>query len=183
MTARSLFQTALALAVSLAVGCQKKPDASGTAGKGGGPVPVNIGEAVKKDMPLDLRAIGNVEPVATVDVKAQVGGELIEVNFKEEQDVKKGDLQQLAADLRLDLDGRHRLDIADGAEIERHVFSHRLADVDRHRPAAPARCPGGVGLFLAARQREGEYEGSLKNEACSHVVRSVLRSSSGAPAK
>ena len=92
MTARSIFQTALALALVLAAGCQKKPDAAGAAGKGGGPVPVNIGEAVRKDMPVDLRAIGNVEPVATVDVKAQVGGELLEVNFKEGQDVKRGDL-------------------------------------------------------------------------------------------
>ena len=92
MTAHSIFQTALALALVLAAGCQKKPDAAGAAGKGGGPVPVNIGEAVKKDMPLDLRAIGNVEPVATVEVKAQVGGELLEVNFKEGQDVKRGDL-------------------------------------------------------------------------------------------
>ena len=91
MTARFIFQTALVLALALA-GCQKKPDAAGAAGRGGGPVPVNIGEAVKKDMPLDLRAIGNVEPVATVEVKAQVGGELLEVNFKEGQDVKKGDL-------------------------------------------------------------------------------------------
>ncbi len=92
MTARSIFQTALALALALAAGCQKKPNAAGAAGKGGGPVPVNIGEAVRKDMPLDLRAIGNVEPVATVEVKAQVGGELLEVNFKEGQDVKRGDL-------------------------------------------------------------------------------------------
>ena len=92
MTIRPIFHIALALALAPAVGCQKKPDAAGAAGKGGGPVPVNIGEAVQKDMPLDLRAIGNVEPVATVDVKAQVGGELIEVNFKEGIDVKRGDL-------------------------------------------------------------------------------------------
>ena len=92
MTARSIFQTTLALALALMAGCQKKPGAAGAPGRGGGPVPVNVGEAVRKDMPVDLRAIGNVEPVATVDVKAQVGGELIEVNFKEGQDVKKGDL-------------------------------------------------------------------------------------------
>ena len=92
MTARSIFQTALALLLVLPAGCRKKPDAAGAAGRGGGPVPVNVGEAVKKDMPVDLRAIGNVESMATVEVKAQVGGELLEVNFKEGQDVKKGDL-------------------------------------------------------------------------------------------
>ena len=80
----------LTLAIALAGGCSKKPAA---AGRGpGGPVPVNVGDVVKKDMPVDLRAIGNVEAIATVGIKAQVGGELLEVNFKEGQDVKKGDL-------------------------------------------------------------------------------------------
>ena len=82
----------LCLAIALASGCSKKPDAAG-AGRGpGGPVPVNVGDVVRKDMPVDLRAIGNVEAIATVGIKAQVGGELLEVNFKEGQDVKKGDL-------------------------------------------------------------------------------------------
>ena len=94
MTARTYFQTVTAavLVLALSAGCQRKSDPAGSTGKGGGPVPVNVGEAVRKDMPVDLRAIGNVESVATVDVKAQVGGELIEVNFKEGQDVKRGDL-------------------------------------------------------------------------------------------
>ena len=55
-------------------------------------MPVNVGVAVTKDVPVELRGIGNVESVATVEVKAQVGGELIEVNFREGQEVKKGDL-------------------------------------------------------------------------------------------
>ena len=85
------FLIPVVLLASLA-GCSKKDGvAGGPAGKGG-PVPVNVGEALKKDMPLDLRAIGNVESMATMEVKAQVGGELLEVNFKEGQDVKKGDL-------------------------------------------------------------------------------------------
>ncbi len=91
MILRPHFFLALAAAFSLLPGCQKKPAAS-AAGKPAAPVPVNVGEAVRKDMPVELRAIGNVEPVATVEVKAQVGGELIEVNFKEGQDVKRGDL-------------------------------------------------------------------------------------------
>jgi multidrug efflux system membrane fusion protein len=70
-------------------GCGRTPPA---AAKGGGPVPVNVGTAVKKDMPLDLRAIGNVESIATVEITAQVSGELIDVGFAEGQDVKKGDL-------------------------------------------------------------------------------------------
>lgn len=43
-------------------------------------------------MPIDLRTIGNVEAIATVEIKAQVGGELLSVHFAEGQEVKKGDL-------------------------------------------------------------------------------------------
>lgn len=56
------------------------------------PVPVVVAEAVQKTVPVQVRTIGNVEPYATVSIKARVGGELQQVNFKEGQDVKKGDL-------------------------------------------------------------------------------------------
>lgn len=79
----------LLLAAVPFTGCRPKPPA---AAKGGGPVPVNVATAAKKDMPLDLRAIGNVESIATVEITAQVSGELIDVAFQEGQDVKKGDL-------------------------------------------------------------------------------------------
>jgi multidrug efflux system membrane fusion protein len=76
----------------LLAGCNKPKPTAGGSSRGGGPVPVQVGEAVKKDVPVDLRAIGNVEAINTVAVKAQVGGELLEVNFHEGQEVKKGDL-------------------------------------------------------------------------------------------
>jgi membrane fusion protein, multidrug efflux system len=80
-----------ALAFASLGGCRKKNDAA-TGAATIDPVPVQIGEVRKKDMPVELRAIGNVEAIATVEIKAQVGGELLEVNFEEGQDVKKGDL-------------------------------------------------------------------------------------------
>ncbi len=55
-------------------------------------VPVIVGTAVEKTMPVQLRAIGNVQAYSTVSVKAQVEGELLTVHFKEGQEVKKGDL-------------------------------------------------------------------------------------------
>jgi len=54
--------------------------------------PVTVGTVVQKSVPLQLRAIGNVEAYAVVFVKSQVGGELAKVYFREGQDVKKGDL-------------------------------------------------------------------------------------------
>jgi len=56
------------------------------------PPPVIVGVATKKTVPVELRAIGNVQPYSTVMVKSKVGGELVRVHFIEGQDVKKGDL-------------------------------------------------------------------------------------------
>ena len=56
------------------------------------PVPVTIATVTGKSVPLQVRAIGNVETYSTVGVKSQIGGLLVRVHFKEGQDVKKGDL-------------------------------------------------------------------------------------------
>src|SRR3954466_3817865 len=83
----------LLILLGLGAGCSKKqaPQPGGAGGKGTA-IPVNVGEVIKKEMPVDLPAIGSVEAIATVAIKAQVGGELTEVNFEEGQEVKKDDL-------------------------------------------------------------------------------------------
>lgn len=55
-------------------------------------IPVTASAAAKKDMPVQVRVIGNVQPLSTVSVKAQIQGELTGVNFKDGQEVRKGDL-------------------------------------------------------------------------------------------
>jgi multidrug efflux system membrane fusion protein len=55
-------------------------------------VPVTVGAVVRKPVPVQVRAIGNVEAYSTVGIKSQVGGALMRVHFKEGQDVNKGDL-------------------------------------------------------------------------------------------
>jgi len=55
-------------------------------------VPVKIGDVTEQNVPVQIKAIGNVEAYNTVSVKALVGGEVIGVHFKEGQDVKQGDL-------------------------------------------------------------------------------------------
>ena len=55
-------------------------------------VPVKIGKAIRKDMPVQVQAVGTVEAVSSVTIKPQVQGLLLKVHFKEGQDVKKGDL-------------------------------------------------------------------------------------------
>jgi len=56
------------------------------------PIPVIVGAATQKTVPVQLRAIGNVQAYSTVTVKSKVGGELVSVHFTEGQDVKKGAL-------------------------------------------------------------------------------------------
>jgi multidrug efflux system membrane fusion protein len=55
-------------------------------------VPVIAETADKKNVPLQIKAIGNVEAYNTVSVKSQVNGEISEVFFREGQDVRKGRL-------------------------------------------------------------------------------------------
>jgi multidrug efflux system membrane fusion protein len=56
-----------------------------------GPTPVGTAKVAKGDMPIVLSGLGTVTPLATVTVKTQINGQLIEVAFKEGQIVKKGD--------------------------------------------------------------------------------------------
>jgi membrane fusion protein, multidrug efflux system len=55
-------------------------------------VPVVIEPVIQKEIPIQLSAIGTVQPYASVTVYCQVGGILTQINFKEGQDIKKGDL-------------------------------------------------------------------------------------------
>lgn len=55
-------------------------------------VPVAAALAVRKDVPVQLRAIGAAEAYATVTVKTMVNGQIEKVGFREGQDVRKGEL-------------------------------------------------------------------------------------------
>src|SRR5215469_4012600 len=60
--------------------------------QGGQATPVGIAAAAKSDVPIVIRALGTVTPLATVTVKAQITGQLTQVEFTEGQSVKQGDL-------------------------------------------------------------------------------------------
>jgi multidrug efflux system membrane fusion protein len=57
-----------------------------------GPVPVLVAAAARADVPVYLGAVGTTKALNTVTVRPQVDGKLLEVAFKEGQDVKKGDV-------------------------------------------------------------------------------------------
>ena len=55
-------------------------------------VPVTVGDAVEKTVPLQLTAVGNAQAYTTVGIKSQVNGQITAVHFKEGQDVRRNDL-------------------------------------------------------------------------------------------
>jgi len=89
---RGYLTAILALLLCLG-GCEGSGDGAPGGGPGAEPpAPVTIAQAVQKEVPVELRTFGTVEPKAYVEVKSQIGGELVGVHFEEGQDVAAGDL-------------------------------------------------------------------------------------------
>jgi multidrug efflux system membrane fusion protein len=89
MIRKSLFVTLVA-SVALA-GCSKDETKAAASAPPPG-VPVSVATVVQKDMPVVIRAIGNVEAIEKVEIKSQITGQVVAVHFKEGDDVKKGQL-------------------------------------------------------------------------------------------
>jgi multidrug efflux system membrane fusion protein len=79
---------ALLIAGSFAAGCAKQQAAAPPQLA----VPVVVAKVTQKAMPVQVTAIGNVEPYSTISIRAQVAGELLEVHFQEGDSVRKGQL-------------------------------------------------------------------------------------------
>lgn len=65
------------------------PGAAGGRGRGDA-VPVVTALVEQKSMPVTLPAVGTVEAVSSVEIRAQVTGQLSAIHFSEGQDVRKG---------------------------------------------------------------------------------------------
>jgi len=79
--------------LSLLLAAGSLPACAGRAPAAGPPaVPVVTAVAAQKDVPVQVQAIGTVEPFATVSVKPQVGGVIETVHFTEGTDVRAGQL-------------------------------------------------------------------------------------------
>ncbi|MES2710143.1 MAG: efflux RND transporter periplasmic adaptor subunit [Pseudomonadota bacterium] len=64
----------------------------GPRGRGAPPVPVSAAAATSRDLPIYLDALGTVQASNTITIVPQVSGRLIEVAFREGQDVRAGDV-------------------------------------------------------------------------------------------
>lgn len=60
--------------------------------KGPAPAAVSVARVVQQSVPVRLAAIGNVEAYASVALKARVDGQIVAVNFREGDAVRKGEI-------------------------------------------------------------------------------------------
>jgi multidrug efflux system membrane fusion protein len=77
------------VALLLTAGCGREKKETATPKP---PVPVTVASSVLKTVPVQIKAIGTIEPFNAVAIKAQVNGQIARVHFGEGQDVRKGDL-------------------------------------------------------------------------------------------
>lgn len=103
---KKVFARALGLALCAAVvfclvGCGNSPDpqaaSKGGGKKGGGrfgpqAVSVAVAKAEVRDMPVFLNGLGSVDAFNTVVVKSRIDGQIVQIAFREGQEVKQGDL-------------------------------------------------------------------------------------------
>ena len=58
----------------------------------GGPLPVSVAKVTTADVPVVIDALGTVTPLATVNVRPQVTGPIVNIAFQEGQSIEKGGL-------------------------------------------------------------------------------------------
>ena len=76
-------------------------------------MPVTVATASIQPAPIDIRAVGVVEPSTHIEVKSQIAGQIMSVHFIEGQDVNEG--QAL-----FDIDSRPYQDSLEQAEARMH---------------------------------------------------------------
>jgi multidrug efflux system membrane fusion protein len=104
-------------------------------------VPVRVAVAFSQDVPLEISAVGNVEPMETVAIKPRIAGQIKRVEFEEGQNVAQGQLlftidsdaletqaaeQQAEVDRDTALEQQARALLARDAAVEKQ--SHAEAD-------------------------------------------------------
>jgi multidrug efflux system membrane fusion protein len=87
-----ILHTLSAALLLLAAGCSNKDAVQAAKPQQAAGAPVRIATVASRTMPVELQAIGNVEAISTVSIKAQISGQLMRVHFKEGDFVKKGQL-------------------------------------------------------------------------------------------
>jgi len=113
---------------ALLAACSEQ-NASGKAGPPPG-VPVTAAAVLQRDVPYQVRAIGNVQAYSSVTIMSQVDGQVFRVHFAEGQEVQAGDLlftldqRPLQADLQR-AEGNLARDMAQEKQAEANLAKDR----------------------------------------------------------
>jgi multidrug efflux system membrane fusion protein len=119
-------------------------------------IPVRAVRATLADVPLEIKAVGNVEAMNSVEVKARIAGEINRVAFTEGQDVTKGQLL-----FSIDCEALERQALEEQATLERDaameqqaravVARDAAAEKQSHSEADVARQLGALGVISGQR--------------------------------
>ena len=124
-----------------------------------GPVPVRVASATVGDFPIYYKALGTVTAMNTINVRSQVAGQLVKLNFQEGQMVKAGDL--LA-----EIDPRSyqiALEQAEGTLLTNQaLLKNAQIDLERYRGLYAEDSIAKQTLDTAA-SLVGQYQGTIKS--------------------
>lgn len=82
--------SALVVCCLAAAGCAKEEAKTGTASRAA--APVRVAKVERRDMPFEVRAVGNAEAFSVVQIKSRVAGQLMAMHVQEGHEVKAGTL-------------------------------------------------------------------------------------------
>ncbi len=96
MKRRGVIGIAIAIVLcALLAACSQGNSGTGRKAHANGPpsaVPVGVATVKERDFPVYLTGLGSVQAFNTVSLKSRVDGQIMQVNFQEGQEVRKGDL-------------------------------------------------------------------------------------------
>jgi multidrug efflux system membrane fusion protein len=124
-------------------------------------VAVRAVPAVATDVPLEVAGIGNVEAMASVDVKSRITAPVLRVNFTEGQDVRQGELL-----FELDPETYHRQISEIEANIAKDVANEKQSDANIAKDEATLKNAQSV----AQRGQELLKQGIFSKEQTDQVV-------------
>lgn len=152
---------AAALCALTVTGCSR--GGVGAAGPPSGPpaTAVRAVSAMSADVPLEVAGIGNVEAMASVDVKSRITAPVLRVNFGEGQDVRQGELL-----FELDPETYHRQISEIEANIAKDVATEKQSSANIAKDEATLRNAQSV----AQRGQELLKEGIFSKEQTDQVV-------------
>jgi multidrug efflux system membrane fusion protein len=147
LTPRS-FALWIAVFLSFALGACSRVEPPPTKASGPGPaVPVAVAPVVQRTIPIQVRAIGTVEPYSTINVKAEMSGQLQKVYFSEGDMVEKGQ-KLFQVDPRPQQETIRQLE----ANLAKDAAQARNAEAEAARYAELAR------QGVVARQQSEQYQ-------------------------